>query len=127
MALQATKFRARRPSNKIIFSVKKKRLQQPGAIETGATLPRSFNAVLGRSTAWQCQNACKELDDSAVHKRKCNDEPDRQRKDRQAILKVEGSRLICDKTPNKAFHRAGPSLTTKPRLIRFSPAELHLA
>jgi hypothetical protein len=22
--------------------------------------------------------------------------------------------LVCDKTPDKAFHRAGPSLTTKP-------------
>jgi len=54
------------------------------------------------------ENGSKKLDDRAVHKRKRNNEPDRQREDGQAILKAEGSRLVRDKTPDKAFHRPGP-------------------
>jgi len=35
----------------------------------------------------------------------------------EAILKAHRSRLVCDKAPDNAFYRAGPSLTTKPQLI----------
>jgi hypothetical protein len=65
-------------------------------------------------------NVSKELDDGTVHKRKRSNKPDRQGEDGQAILKAHRSRLIYDKAPDKAFHRAGPSPTTKPQLIGFS-------
>ena len=41
-----------------------------------------------------------------MHKRKRSNKPDRQRENGQAILKAEGARLICNKTPDNAFHRA---------------------
>jgi hypothetical protein len=72
------------------------------------------------------ENGSKELDDGAVHQRKRSNKPDRQREDGQTILKADRSGLVCDKTQDKAFHRAGPSLTTKPQLIGFSYSELRL-
>ena len=68
-------------------------------------------------TDWISQGA---LDDGAVHKRKRSNKPDRQGEDGQAILKAHRSRLVYDKAPGKAFHRAAPSPTTKPQLIGFS-------
>ena len=60
------------------------------------------------SAGQHTENGSKKLDDGAVHQRKCNNKADRQREDGQAILKAEGSRLVRDKTLDKAFHRPGP-------------------
>jgi hypothetical protein len=42
------------------------------------------------------------------HKCKRSNKPDRQREDGQAIFKADSSSLVCNETPDKAFHRAGP-------------------
>ena len=80
-------------------------------IETGAAARRVLNEVVFRYSAGagkHTENGSKELNDGAVHKRKRSDKPYRQREDGQAIFKAEGSRLVCDKTLDEAFHCAGP-------------------
>lgn len=95
-----------------------------GRIETGAPRrPGGLQAIVFDRSAGAGKhpgNVSKELDDGAVHKRKRSNKPDRQGEDGQAILKAHRSRLVYDKAPDKAFHRAGPSPTTKPQLIGFS-------
>jgi hypothetical protein len=50
------------------------------------------------------ENDSKELDNGAVQQRERRNKPDRQREDGQAI---DVARLVCGKTPDKAFHELG--------------------
>ena len=55
-----------------------------------------------RLVNWKhAENGSVELDNGAVQQRDRRNKPDRQREDGQAI---DVARLVCDKTPDIAFH-----------------------